>query len=81
MIRTIEDGLVKVTGTAALYCGTWKRVKTRIRTVQFCTLSGKVILRGDLIYRPKDRSFNQRVLASVMEDHARRDDQLFGRRL
>jgi hypothetical protein len=78
MIRTIEDGLVKVTGTAAIFCGQWSRCRARIPHV--CRLSGKAIVVGDLVYRPVTNGFDRhnRVLADVMEKHAASDDRLFG---
>lgn len=78
-IRTIEDGIVRVTGTASMFCGLWVRGKAR--KPAFCHLSGRPILVGDLMYRPLTNGLDRprRVLAEVMEKHARYNDRLFSR--
>ena len=50
MIIRVEDGLIKVTGTAACFCGLWTRC--RARQIATCKLSGKIIAPGDEQYRP-----------------------------
>lgn len=78
-IRTISNGLLKVTGTAALYCGLW--TKCRARKIQTCKLTGKIIAPGDDQYRPITNGVQrgQRVKGYVMEKHAAHDDELFRR--
>lgn len=79
-IRTIQDGLVRVTGTASLFCGLWSRGKARKSAV--CHLSGQPIAVGDLIYRPVTNNIERqrRVRADVMEKSAAATDKLFSRR-
>ena len=78
MIRTIdkEKHIVMVTGTAALYCGKWQRL--RARKLHTCRLSGKVIMPGDLCYAPLafGAPHLEKVAADVMEKHAEIDDAL-----
>ena len=67
MITREGNGLVRVTGTAAIYCGMW--VKCKARSNHICKLSGKAIIPGDEIYRPITNSVQRghRVLAAKME--------------
>lgn len=79
-IRTVQDGLVRVTGTASLFCGLWSRGKAR--KLAICKLSGRPIVVGDLMYRPVTNGNDRmmRVHADVMEKYAAATDKLFSRR-
>ena len=69
MITKIDDGLVKVTGTAAMYCGLWTRCT--LRKPKKCELTGRLMGIGRTVYRPITNTVErgQRVNAEVMEKH------------
>jgi hypothetical protein len=71
MIRRVGDGLVEVTGTAAMFCGPW--VKCRVRKAQTCVLTRKIIPPGAEAYRPVTNSSqrSERVKAAEMERYLR----------
>lgn len=77
--RTEAPGLIRVTGTAAVFCGMWTKCKAR--DVQKCKLTGKIIAPGDEQYRPITNGVerSQRIKGYVMEEHAKHDDELFAR--
>lgn len=70
MIKRLSDGLVAITGTAAVYCGMWQRTKARkVAYYRTCRFSGRAIVAGDLVYRPMTNGDirNQRLLADEVE--------------
>lgn len=69
MIERVNGGLVKVTGTAALFCGLW--VKCLARKQSRCVLSGHLIYPHDWQYRPMTNTSarGQRVRAAAMEKY------------
>ena len=69
MIEKKEDGLLLITGMANIHCGIWVRAKARPRGYLTCRLTNRVILTGELIYRPMTNGFlrGQRILAEEAE--------------
>lgn len=67
MITRVGGGMVKVTGTAAMFCGLW--TKGKARKMQVCTLTRKIIPAGHEQYRPLTNGIarTQRVKAAEME--------------
>jgi len=77
MITRETDALIRVTGTAAIFCGLW--IKCLARKSSVCKLSGKMIARGEWQYRPMTNTEcrTQRVKADVLENYA--DPRLFAK--
>lgn len=80
MFKRIDDEHIEITGTANISIGRWKKGKARPRRFIRCAVSGRAVVKGDLVYRPLE-FFNgpkgQRILAEEADRAVERDRGLY----